>query len=100
MPSQVQKLELELERTLEMIRHFREFTGALNYTALKILVENKPEGSVAKVAVRDTTGHFYRGEIAAINPSGGTLDVLADDGELVAGLLVERIVAVRIQDKM
>jgi hypothetical protein len=100
MPSQVQKLELELERTLEMLRHFREFTGALNYKALKIMVENKPEDSVAEVAVRDVTGHFYRGRIEGIRPGGGPFEVLADDGELVSGVTAEQIVAVRIQDKM
>lgn len=100
MPSQVQKLELELERTLEILRYFREFTGALNHKALKILVENKPEGSVTEVAVRDVTGHFYRGRIKGIRPGGGSFEVLADDGELVPGVIAEQIVAVRIQDKM
>lgn len=100
MPSQVQTLEMELERTLEMLRHFREFTGALDYRALKILVENKPEDSVTRVAVRDITGHFYRGRIEKIRPGGGSFEVLADDGELVPGVTAEQIVAVRIQDKM
>lgn len=100
MPSQISKLEDELENTLAMLKHFREFNGALNYSALKILVENKPEGAVVRVAVRDVTGHFYRGEIQRIRPGGGSFEVLADDRELVPGVTAEQIVAVRIRDKM
>lgn len=99
MPSQIGKLENELKRTLEMLSHFREFTGALNYPALKILVENKPENAVIRVAVREVNGHFYRGRIEGIRPGGGSFEVLADDGELVPGVTAEQIVAVRIQDK-
>jgi hypothetical protein len=95
----MQILETELGRTLEKLKYFREFTGALDYTALKILIENKPEGSVAQVAVRDSTGHFYRGHIEGIRPGGESFEVLADGGELVPGVTAKQIIAVRIQDK-
>jgi hypothetical protein len=99
MPSQIQNLETELGRALERLKHFREFTGALNYAGLKILLESKPEESVAQVAVRDSTGHFYRGRIDGVRPGGESFEVLADDGELVHGVTAEQIIAVRIQDK-
>ncbi|MFE0472662.1 hypothetical protein ACFW2V_13705 [Streptomyces sp. NPDC058947] len=99
MPNQIQTLKAELERTLEVLRRFQEFTGAVNYNGLKILVENKPEGATVSVAVRDCTGHFYRGRIEGIRPGGGSFEVLADDGELVPGVTAEQIIAVRIQDK-
>jgi hypothetical protein len=99
MPSQIQNLETELGRALEMLKHFREFTGALDNAALKILIENKPERSVAQVAVRDSTGHFYRGRIEGIRPGGESFEVLTDNGELVPGVTAKQVIAVRIQDK-
>jgi hypothetical protein len=99
MPSQIQNLETELGRALEMLKHFREFAGALDNAALKILIENKPERSVAQVAVRDSTGHFYRGRIEGIRPGGESFEVLTDNGELVPGVTAKQVIAVRIQDK-
>jgi len=95
MSNQIQRLKLELERTLEMLGHFQEFAGALNYTALALLVESKSKDDVIRVAVRDVSGHFYRGKIEGIPPGGGSFMVLADDGELVRGVTAERIVSVR-----
>lgn len=101
MASEMRRLRNELENTLEMLRHLDDFSGgAVNFAALSVLFNSKPENTVLKVAVRDLTEHFFRGEIVAVNPNGGTADVLAEDGELVSGMPAERIIAVRIQDKM
>lgn len=103
MSNALTRLESELERTLGAIKFFREFNGALNYEALKVLFEatRTNEGErVLKVAVRDVTGHFFRGRITAIREGGGSFEVRADDDDLVPGVTAEQIIAARIQDRM
>lgn len=99
MPSQFVSLENELKQMLATLENFKEFKGAVDYPALKLLFEGKGDGQELDVAVRDVTGHFYRGRINAALPDEVAFEVLALDGEFVSGVKAEQIIAVRIRDK-
>jgi len=95
MAGSIGDLKRELERTIQALEFFKDFTGAMNYAALKLLFESKPAGWELNVAVRDITGTFYRGRIESIRRGGGSFAVLCDDGELVSGVTAESVIAVR-----
>lgn len=99
MASQLTHLENELKRMLVILDQFKDFNGAVDYPALKLLFEGKGEGQELDVAVRDITGHFYRGRVNAVLPDEVAFEVLALDGEFVSGVKAEQIIGVRIQDK-
>jgi hypothetical protein len=100
MSGHIEQLRMDLEKTLISLDAFRDFVGALDSTSLEILfkaVEAGPEGRSLNVAVRDSTGFFYRGRLVGHSESG-SFSVRADDGELVHGIPAHCIVAARIQD--
>lgn len=97
MAGALERLERELRRTLEAVRGFRDDAGAVDHASLTVLFEARPHTKALKVVVQDPTGHLYRGEVVKLN--GGTVNILADDGEHVHYVPVRSILAVRLEER-
>lgn len=61
--------------------------------ALVVLAEGKSDDEMIYVKVKDPTGHRYGAKIASIMASSykPTVDLLAEDGEMVFGVPLPRI---------
>ena len=84
---------------LAALQNFKDFPGAVDHAALKLIFDGKSDGQEVEVGVRDTTGYFYRGILQKESTSQVAFEVLCHDGEFIPEVIANRIVAVRIRDK-
>jgi hypothetical protein len=89
------RLKNELELAASALKGFEEFSSPVNHAAVEILQDNRPDGWIVRVAVREDHGTFYRGRITGQSARGNWV-VLADDGELVHEVTADTFVSVRL----
>lgn len=91
------RLKGALEQMLLELEIFEEFRSPVNFAAVKVMFENKPEGADVRVAVREDGGVFYRGTVSHVRAT--SFSVLADDGELVFGVTADMFVSAMLVEK-
>lgn len=94
----IENLKKQLEATVVELKKFDDFRSPVNYSLLSLTWDYMGNKEIIKVSVLDSTGHFYRGRIVGRATNGpGDWNILADDGELVRGVLTTSFVGVRLE---
>lgn len=88
----------ELKDAAAALASFEEFRSPVNHAAVSAVWFAKKDEQVVRVAIRESHGTFYRGQITGMSPNGGW-DVLADDGELVPYVSADSFVSVKLEYK-
>lgn len=70
--------------------------------AIAVLLKGKDDGEMVYVRVKDATGHRYGGRVTSMQevkdaPRSSTVDVEAEDGEMVWATPVYRIIGVDVR---
>jgi hypothetical protein len=94
----VGRLKNELERAAAALKAFEDFRSPVNQAVVEIIQDNRPDGWIVRVAIREDHGTFYQGRITGQSARGNWV-VLTDDGELVHEVTADMFVSVRLVPK-
>lgn len=94
----INRLVHELEQAARTLKGFEDFRSPVNHAVVAAVWEaaNNWTDRIVTVAIREDHGTFYRGRITGTS-ANGNWEVLADDGELVAGVTADTFVSIRLE---